>query len=535
MAVDISSLEKPMNTYDAVIIGAGHNGLANAVHLAARGWKVAVVETNAEAGGAVKTREVTLPGFRHDLAAMNLSAFAGSAFCQTYRDDLERHGLGFVPVDACFTSVFRDGSHLAVYADLEKTVAGIAALSKHDADAWREMVAEFQSDAPYIFGLLGSAMPSLGTVRTALRAWRNKGTPWLMRTLRMLVSSPREFLEPRFETGQMIALMSAWGLHMDFGPDSAGGAIYPYLESMGCQTSGMMIGKGGADTIIKAMTGLLVEKGGDLFLNSPVTRVTTEAGRATGVTLQDGQRLIARKAVISDAHPKLLFTKLLEADAVPAEVREEMKSFRHGPGTMMIHLAMDGLPDWTAGDELKRFAYVHVAPDLAMMSRAYSDAMNGLLPAEPAVVVGQPTAIDPSRAPSGKHALWLQVRVVPAVIAADAAGTIASTDWGEIKDRYADRVLDILETYAPGLRTKILARAVFSPQDLEHEDANLIGGDNLAGSMHLMQNFLFRPIAGYSRYRTPVKSLYMCGASTWPGGGTGAGSGFLLARMLAGG
>jgi len=200
---------------------------------------------------------------------------------------------------------------------------------------------------------------------------------------------------------------------------------------------------------------------------------------------------------------------------------------------MMIHLALSGLPDWTAGKALQNFAYVHIAPDLEMMSRVYAEAMGGLLPAEPALVIGQPTAIDPSRAPAGQHVLWIQVRVLPAEFRGDAAGEISGQNWDEIKDAYAERVLDIAERYAPGLRGKILARSVFSPLDLERENPNLIGGDNLSGSHHLDQNFLFRPVAGYSRYRTPVGSLFMCGASTWPGAGTGAGAGFMLGKMLA--
>ena len=172
---------------------------------------------------------------------------------------------------------------------------------------------------------------------------------------------------------------------------------------------------------------------------------------------------------------------------------------------MMIHLALDALPDWSAGAALKEFAYVHVAPDLAMMSRVYSEASVGLLPAEPALVVGQPTAIDPSRAPQGKHILWVQVRVLPAEIRGDASGEIASTTWDDAKEAYAERVLDILETYAPGLRRLVLARSVWSPLDLERENPCLIGGDNLSGSHHLDQNFFLRPVAGYSRYATPVK------------------------------
>jgi phytoene dehydrogenase-like protein len=201
---------------------------------------------------------------------------------------------------------------------------------------------------------------------------------------------------------------------------------------------------------------------------------------------------------------------------------------------MMIHLALDDLPHWTTGEELRRFAYVHLAPSLSAMARTYIDALDGLLPAEPALVVGQPTAVDPSRAPAGKHVLWIQVRVLPSQIRGDAAGSIAGTQWDEVKEAYADRVIGMIERYAPGFAASIIARAVLSFADLERDNPNLVDGDSLGGSHHLDQNFLFRPAFGWSRYRTPIGRLYMVGASTWPGAGTGPGSGFMLAKALAG-
>lgn len=518
---------------DAVVIGAGHNGLAAAIHLAARGWSVAVVERNDQPGGAVKTRELTLPGFRHDVAAMNLSMFAGSAFFATYKDRLIRHGLGFAPATDCFASPFPDGSFLGVSTDLETTAARIAAVSPRDAEAWRAMLAEFGSDAPHIFGFLGNPMPSTGTARVIWKALREKGAGWLYDTARLVLGSPRDFLDARFESDKLKATMAAWGMHLDFGPDVAGGALFPYLESMANQAFGMVIGKGGADTIVTAMTGLLRELGGVVHCGRSVEHIEVTDGRATAVRLSGGDVLTPKRAVIANAHPQIVFGKLLKADPARAGYDAKVARFRAGPGTMMVHLAMDGLPDWTAGADLKRFAYVHLAPDLAMMSRAYAEAMAGLLPAEPALVVGQPTAIDPSRAPAGKHVLWVQVRVLPAAIRGDAAGTIAGTAWDAVKETYADRVMDIIERYAPGTKGKVIGRAVHSPLDLERENPNLIGGDNLSGSHHLDQNFLFRPVPGWSRYKTPVEALYLCGAPTWPGAGTGAGSGFMLANMLA--
>ena len=519
--------------FDAVIVGAGHNGLAAAIHLASRGWSVGVFERSDLAGGAIRTAEVTLPGFRHDLYAMNLSLFAGSPFLAEHGAGLRAHGLAFAPAEHCFASPMRDGRWFGVSKDLATTLARIEAFSDADATTWRAMLEKFGADAPHIFALLGSPMTPWALAPTVFKMWRAKGVAWLMETTRLILSSPREFLERNFVSPEVRAAMAAWGMHLDFPPDIAGGALFPYLESMANQSFGMVIGAGGADTMINAMIARLAALGGSVQLNADVTEIVRKDGRAVGVRLADGEHVTAKRAVVAGVTPTALVERLLDGGSGDAGFDAAAKKFRYGPGTMMLHLAMSGLPDWTAGKELKRFAYVHLAPDLDMMSRAYAEAMAGLLPAEPVLVVGQPTAIDPTRAPEGKHILWVQVRVLPAEIRGDAAGTIAARDWDSAKDAYADRVVEIIERYAPGTKTKILARHVESPADLERRNPNLVGGDSLAGSHHLSQNFLFRPVPGWARWGTPVRDLYIIGASTWPGAGTGAGSGYMLAKAFA--
>jgi len=523
-----------MTTYDAIVVGAGHNGLAAAVHLAAKGWKVAVVEQAKEAGGAVKTREVTLPGFKHDLFATNLSMFAGSPFFAAYKDTLIENGLDLIGASDTFSSAFSDGTWLGVSTDLETTAKRIAALSARDAEAWRKMFADFAQDAPHIFALLGAPMPSWASAKALWRAYRAKGMAGVGELVRLVLSSPRDFLDAHFESEKLKVMMASWGMHLDFGPDVAGGALFPYLESMANQSFGMVLGKGGASTVIDALVNTLTSLGGEVHLGRAVERIETSGGRATSVRLSGGEVLSAKRAIVANVHPKLVFGRLLAADSARAAFDAKIAGFRAGPGTMMIHLALSSLPDWKAGRRLKKFAYVHLAPSLEAMASAYTQACSGLLPREPVLVVGQPTAIDPSRAPEGRHVLWVQVRVLPAEIRGDAAGQITATRWDEAKELYAARVLALLEGYAPGLSGKILGGAVFSPLDIERENPNLIGGDSLSGSHHLDQNFVFRPVFGWSRYKTPVDGLYLCGASTWPGAGVGAGSGFMVAKMLAG-
>ena len=520
--------------YDAIVVGAGHNGLACAIHLASKGWRVGVFEAKTEAGGAVKTRALTLPGFRHDIAAMNLSMFAGSPFLREHREGLGRHGLEFVPAEHCFASAFPDDTWFGVSKSLATTLARLEAISPRDAASWQRLLAQFGRDAPHIFGLLGNVMPSFAALKVIWQAWRQKGTAWTLEMLRFLLSSTRTWADRNFESPKVKATLAAWGMHLDFAPDISGGALFPYLESMTNQAFGMVIGKGGADIMIKAMTGYLAELGGELHLGSPVAAIEHSLGSADGIVLANGERITAGKAVIANLTPQVLFNKLLPDGTGHPDTDEKFRAFRPGPGTMMVHLALSSPLKWKAGEDLSQFAYVHIAPSLDYMTRAYSQAMDGLLPEAPVLVIGQPTAIDPSRAPDGKHVLWVQVRVLPKIVKGDAAGKITATAWSDIREAYADRIVGMIEAYAPGVTRQILGRAVFSPDDLEAENACLIGGDNLSGSHHLDQNFLFRPVAGYSRYKMPMGRLYMCGASTWPGAGTGAGSGYLLGKMLAG-
>lgn len=519
--------------YDAIIVGSGVNSLACAVHLGAKGWRVGVFEQAETAGGAVKTMELTEPGFRHDWAAMNLSLFAGSGFFKAHGEALVGHGLEFAPASHCFASVFDDGKWMGVSTGQGETRARMAAYSEADAQAWDRLCADFPGTAEYVFGLLGNSMQMHTQGKLLVKALWKKGFSWTAGLMRMLVSSPRKWLSETFESDHVRATLAAWGMHLDFAPDMAGGAVFPYLEAMANQNFGMVIGKGGADTVTRALVAQIEATGGEIHCGKPVARVIREGAKAAGVKLADGTRISASKAVIANVAPQGLM-KLLEGGSGDTKFDTKMAKFVHAPGTMMIHLALDGLPDWTASEELKSFAYVHIAPSLDQMARTYQQAVAGLLPDEPVLVVGQPTTVDPSRAPEGKHVLWVQVRMVPGEIRGDAAGEITETDWAEVKEIYAERALDIIEKHAPGLRAKIISRAVVSPLDLEADNPNLVGGDQVAGSHHLSQNFLFRPALGHATGKTPVDGLHLTGASVWPGAGTGAGAGYMLAQKLGG-
>ena len=461
---------------------------------------------------------------------MNLSLFAGSPFFKENAAELAGFGADFVAVSKPFASAFPDGTWCGVSTDMAATTARIAALSARDGETWRALADRFGAEAPHLFGLLGSKMQIRALAYFMFKTLRAKGLTGTLDMGRFLLQSPRQWLTQTFTSPKVQAMLGAWGMHLDFAPDVAGGALFPYLEGMAGQAFGMALGKGGADTVIRAMVKAIEARGGTVTLNAPVARILHDGTRASGIELADGRKITATRAVIAGVAPSAL--PRLTGGTTPAFDRK-MTDFTHAPGTMMIHLAMDSLPDWAAGEELKSFAYVHLAPSLDQMARTYQQALAGLLPDEPILVVGQPTGQDPTRAPQGKHILWLQVRMTPGTILGDAKGEIAATDWATAAEPMANRALDILERYAPGTRAKILGRRIVTPQELEADNPNLVGGDQVCGSHHLAQNFLFRPARGHADGSTPLKNLHLTGAAVWPGAGTGAGPGTLLAAKLA--
>lgn len=510
-----------------IVIGSGINGLVAGAELALKGHAVTVLERLDRVGGAVRTEELTLPGFRHDVAAMNLSMFAGSGFHKTHAALLAEHGLEFVPVDRPFASVFADGDYFGVTTDLQETLSTIK--NEEDKAAWQAGLADFPEKAGALGALLSARMTKKGLAKAGWHIFRSLGATESLALMRLLVSSPRDWVEQTFTDRRLHAALATWGLHLDFAPDISGGAIFPYLESFAGQAMGMVIGKGGADTVTRSLVKLIESRGGQVRCEAEVSQIRVQTGQVQGVTLTDGESLAADR-VIANVAPKALM-RLLGDHSGNARFDQGMKDFKHAPGTMMIHLALSDLPNWQA-EALRQFAYVHIGPSIDDLARTYQQAMAGMLPDAPILVVGQPTVYDPSRAPEGKHTLWIQVRCLPAEIQGDAAGQIQATDWSSVKETYADRVIAQMEQYAPGLSTLILGRHVVSPLDLEAENPNLVGGDQVCGSHHLSQNFLFRPVLGFADGHTPVKGLHMVGAAVWPGGGTGAGSGYMVAQDL---
>ncbi len=518
--------------YDAVVVGAGHNGLVCALYLARAGWKVLVLERNERVGGAVMSGEVTRPGFVHDLYAMNQNLFLGSPVYAELGEDLERHGLRYKTSPKPYSNVFPDGTSLRVYKDQDRTLKLLREHDAEDAAGFERLYEKYRAFGDSFLPVYGTPLPSAEAAWSLARAVRSRGIDEFTDLAQIVASSTRELGDEYFHTPEAKALVATWGMHLDFGPDVSGGAMFPFLEVFADMEFGMSVAEGGASRMPEALVGLLEEYGGEVRTSSKVARVLTDGDRVAGVELASGERIGARRAVVANLAPSALFGQLLPDRALPARFRRRVGSYEHGPGTMMVHLALRGRPRWRAGEDLDEFAYVHVAPYVEDLAQTYTDSLNGYLPSSPMLVVGQTSVVDPSRAPGDGEVLWVQVRTLPPEIRGDAKGEIEARDWEEARQPYADRVMEKLEEYAPGIGDLVMDRTVFSPQDLQRHNPNLVGGDSLGGSHHLRQNFVFRPFPGWSNYKMPVGNLYMVGAATWPGAGTNATSGYLAAKKI---
>jgi len=323
---------------------------------------------------------------------------------------------------------------------------------------------------------------------------------------------------------------------LDYAPDVTAGAIFPLLELFLDMRNGMSVVQGGASRLPEALQSIVKERGGRVVTGEAAARVQVEGGRVRAVLLAGGESLRTRIGVISTVVLPVLVRDLLSPGDVPKTLLEGAERYRFGPGTFMLHLALNGPIPW-ADPRLSTSAYVHLGPYVDDMARTYQQALAGCLPDEPLLVVGQTSVVDPSRVMRpGHQVVWVQARMVPGSIS-DDAGTVAGQSlagntWANARDPFAQRIVDKIGKYAPGLQDLVVASQPMSPRDLESADANLVGGDSVAGSHHIDQLFGLRPTLSAARYSTPVAGLYLAGAGTWPGAGVNAVSGQLAARKL---
>ena len=524
-----------MAEHDAIIVGSGVNSLACGAFLARAGWRVAVVERESELGGAVRTAELTEPGFHHDVFSAWHPLWVGGPAHAELGDALAERGLEYLNTEHPTGTLFPDGESAFLTTGTDGNAAELDRHALGDGDAWRETIAAVAAQAELVFGVLGTELWSRAGLNLGVKAYRRLGRRGLAEFSGELVQSSRDWLTTTFRSERAHGLLAPWVLHTGLGPDAAASGFMTRVIAFAIEAGGMPIPRGGGARLVDALVRLIEDHGGTCQTGQDVERVVVSGGRATGVRLTDGKVLNAGRAVVCNVTPTQLYGRLLEPGDVPAEIGEAGKRFRFGRSEMQIHFALSEPPRWDGDDRLGRTAIVHLTPGLDGVSRAINEAERALLPAEATVVVGQPLTIDDTRAPAGKGLLWIQLQELPWHVRGDAAGELDTGDgtWTEsLRERYADRIQARLAQHMPNLETSILQRVVLSPADLQAANINLQQGDPYSGSLALDQNFLWRPFARQPGHGTPIDGLFQIGASTWPGPGLGAGSGTLVAKQL---
>lgn len=524
---------------DYIIVGSGINALVAAALLGKKGKRVLVLERNDRIGGCLRTEEITLPGFRHDVMATTMVLFLTSPAYAVLGKDLESRGLEFCH-SSMPTGVLRpDGSHAILSMDRSRNIAHFETLAPGDGKAFDREMTKFAGNAGFVFGLLGGNLLSFATAKLLARqAWKNglKGlTAWFGEAL----SPARAYLEKTYRSEDVRALWAPWALHCGLGPESSYSAEMTRVIGFAIEAAGAPIVKGGADNLLRAFERLIRDQGGEIITGADVSHIDLiDSNRASGVTLADGRHLKATKGVIASVTPHQLYERLLASSSAQfsQDIHDGLASYRYGKGNMQIHYALKAPPRWRSGEDLGKVALLHLTLGLDGVSRSSNEAERGLLPAEPTVCVGQPTALDPGRAPDGGAILWLQLPDTPRHIKGDAAGQLecpADGKWtAQLREAFADRIEAMLRSQIENFDDINLARRCYAPSDLEAMNMNLVGGDPYGGFCGLDQFFLWRPFKTTVNHQTHISGLYHIGASTHPGPGLAGGSGFLLASKL---
>jgi phytoene dehydrogenase-like protein len=526
-----------MSNYDYIVIGSGINGLVAASVLGKKGRKVLVLEREDQIGGCLRSEEITAPGFVHDVMATTLVLFLTSPAYGAIGKDLEARGFA-VAHSELPTGVLRpDGSHVLFSRDRARNIETFEACARGDGETFASEMGRMGADAPFLFSLLGGRLWSAAmAMKIAREAWK-RGPRALVAWFGEALENSRGYLETTYESEAVHALWAPWCLHCGLNPESAYSAQMVKLIAFAVEMAGCPIAVGGARALAGAFERLITDKGGAVRRGADVDTVVLGAtGRASGVKLASGETIWAARGVIASTTPDQLYGRLLRGRKRSPAVAAGLKRYRYGKGDMQIHYALKAPPRWKGGPDLGKVALLHVTPGLDGVSRAANECERGLLPAEPTICVGQPTALDPSRAPEGQAILWLQLPEAPRSLKGDALGEIeipAHGRWTEkVREAYADRVEALFSRHIENFRSLVIARKVYSPADLERLNVNLIGGDPYGGYCGLDQFFVWRPFAGSVNHSTGVAGLHHIGASTHPGPGLGGGSGFLLASSL---
>ena len=520
--------------YDAVVIGAGHNGLVCASYLAAAGLKVCVLERRHVVGGAAVTEEFH-PGFRNSTASYTVSLLNPRVIRELR---LESHGLRVVERPFGNFLPLPDGRHLKAGGGLEATQQEVAKFSTRDAARLPEFYGMVERIADVLRDLMLETPPNVGggvadIVRTLRlgRRLRKLDMPARRDLLELFARSAGELLDDWFESDPIKAVLGWDSVVGNFASPYTPGSAYVQLHHCFGEVNGKRgvwgHAIGGMGAITQAMAKEAATRGVDISVSSPVARVLAKSGQANGVVLESGEEIAAR-IVAANVGPKRLYLELVDAADLDPEFRGRIERFKGGSGTFRMNVALAELPDFKCvpgtNPQPHHGSGIILGPSLAHFHRAYADALERGWSREPIVEVLIPSTLDATLAPKGMHVASLFCQQF-------APRLPDGRSWQEERDAAANAIIDVVDAYAPNFRRSILGRKVLSPLDLERE-FGLVDGDIFHGRLSIEQLFSARPVLGYGDYRSPIRGLYLCGSGTHPGGGVTGAPGYNAAREI---
>ena len=522
-----------MDAFDAVIIGSGHNALVAGAFLARDGWSVLVLEERDRPGGLVRTDELTLPGFKHDVYSSAHPLFTAGPAYAALAPDLARLGLEYRQ-SKYWSGVSTPEGSTVLSMDPEANIAEAERLAPGDGQALAKLLKDFEPHVEPVFGLLGAELASEESAKVIHRLMHNRHGGF-SDFAHLFTRTARDLLTQTFASPVLRSALAPWALHLGRGPDEVNSALWVLLCQVALGMAGMPTPAGGSERLVQVLAELIEKHGGHVRTGQHVERVLLKDGHARGVRLAGGQIVHARRAVIASVNPDQLYLELLsdEPAAVPEPIRGQAARYRYGRGCFMLHLALSEPPRF-ADERLQEAGEPHLSDGLDALSASVNEAARGLLPKTPTIAFDTPSTVDSSRAPAGKAVSRVQLLDVPTRPVGDAAGEIAvDGEWTpDVKKAFADRVLALVGRHAPNVPGAVLGMSILTPDDLASVNRNCGPGDPYGGSHDLAQSYLFRPLPGQPSHRTAVPGLWMLGAATWPGHGVNGGSGYIVARSL---
>lgn len=511
-------------SWDFVVVGSGHNGLACAAYLAKAGARVLVLERSAQVGGSCSTSEATLPGFRHNICSVVHTHIPTSP---VYRDlELERHGVRYVYPEHLRGTIFPDHDSIVMYREPERMAAELARFSARDARTFRQLVEDYGEfiDATYLPLMYSPPLPP------SMQAAQLEQSAEGRTLLQWQASTPVRLLDELFESEKVKVHFLSRLTVLGFAPDQFGQGWICLFRILKAEAP---ICVGGSGQLALGLRRAVEAHGGVVRTGAEVARILVRANRATGVELKDGTRIEAARAVVTNVEPKKSFLGMVGEEHLPASFATRVRNYHSsGRSLFVLHLALSEPPHYraAAGNAPvdRAFSQEMFGGSVDDQVRAYQDIAMGRPPREAMLQVTLPTLFDPSQAPAGRHTavVW---QYAPYRVEPDGPG-----GWAKLRQEYAEHLLDLWRSYAPNVtRDKVLAMTIQDPTDTERHNDNLVNGVDVVGDMSPDQMGWFRPFAGWSGYRTPLEGLYMCGGYCHPGGGVHAGAGHNAAGVIA--